>query len=54
MFYNEGNPVAVVVTNVAGRRRSSPMEFASAEAALGWCRTNGTMLVYCPANPSSN
>ena len=48
MFYSEGNPAAMLVTNRAGRRKSSTMTFATAEAALAWCRHSGAMMVYCP------
>ena len=48
LFCNEGNPVAVLLTNRAGTRKQKPMTFPQAEAALAWCRHNGAMLVYCP------
>ena len=54
MFYNEGNPTALLVVNRAGRRKTSGMDFPTAEAALGWCRQNLTTLVYCPVSPSAN
>ena len=41
MFYNEGNPVAILVTTRAGRVRQTSLDFATAEAALAWCRSNG-------------
>jgi len=48
IFYTEGNPIALLVTNRAGRRKASTQPFASAEAALAWCRGNAAILVYCP------
>jgi hypothetical protein len=53
LFCNEGNPVAVLVTNT-GKPRTKPMKFAQAEAALAWCRSSGAILVYCPVSPSRN
>ncbi|MEI8288817.1 MAG: hypothetical protein WCH99_05045 [Verrucomicrobiota bacterium] len=54
MFYNEGNPAAVLVTSTAGRMKQSMMEFPNAEAALGWCRRNGSALYYMPFNLQMN
>jgi len=54
MFYNEGNPAALLVTNKAGKRVQSVMEFPKAEAALAWCRRYGAMLVYCPLDLAKN
>ena len=48
LFCNEGNPVAVLLTNRAGKRRTTTMNFPQAEAALAWCRDSGAVLVYCP------
>ena len=48
LFFNEGNPVALLVTNRAGRRKATARPFATAEAALGWCRANSAVLVYAP------
>lgn len=48
MFYNEGNPAAMLVINRAGRRSVKTMSFPKAEGALAWCRHNGATLVYCP------
>ena len=45
MFVEESNPVAVLLTNRAGRRKKTKFKFASAEAALTWCRTHGVMMV---------
>ena len=50
MFFNEGNPVAMLVTVKAGRRKVGKMKMATAEAALAWCRANLAMLVYMPIN----
>jgi hypothetical protein len=46
MFYTEGNPAAMLVTNTAGRYSKRAMTFPTAEAALGWCRSNAATLVY--------
>jgi len=54
MFYTEGNPAALLLENKAGQRATSGMNFPTAEAALGWCRQSGVMLVYCPVNLSAN
>ena len=54
MFYTEGNAAASLVTNKAGRHSARTMKFQTAEAALGWCRKNATMLVYIPVNLASN
>lgn len=48
LFVTEGNPIALLLTHLAGRRRSSPMKFPRAEAALAWCRRKGVMMLYCP------
>jgi hypothetical protein len=48
LLVNEGNPVALLVTNRAGKHRTTTKTFPQAEAALAWCRTSGTMMVYCP------
>jgi hypothetical protein len=54
VFCTEGNPVAMVVTNRAGRRRISSRNFPQAEAALAWCRHNGATMVYSPIVPDRN
>ena len=54
LFYNEGRTMAVLVKNRAGKHSSAPVDFVSAEAALGWCRKNATMMVYCPVNLQAN
>ena len=54
MFITEGNTAAMVVTNRGGRRKATAMEFATAEAALGWCRSHRALLVYSPANLAHN
>jgi hypothetical protein len=54
MFYNEGNPAAMLVTNKAGRRRVSTMDFPAAETALAWCRHHSTTFVYCPVDLAKN
>ena len=54
MFYTEGNPLAALVTNRAGKRSKSEMQFTTAEAALSWCRQNLTTLVYMPVNLAGN
>ncbi len=48
LFCNEGNPVAMLLTNKAGRRRQTFKQFPQAEAALAWCRSSGVMMIYCP------
>ena len=54
MFYNEGNPVAILVTSRSGRMKQSTLDFPTAEAALAWCRQNGAALYYMPVNPAAN
>ena len=54
MFYNEGNPSALLILNRSGRRLKRAMKFATAEAALGWCRRHATVLVYLPVNLAAN
>ena len=54
LFFSQGNPVAVLVTNRAGRRVTRSKKFGQAESALAWCRDHGAMLVYCPARPDQN
>ena len=54
MFVNEGNPLAMLVTNKAGRRNIGHLQMATAEAALAWCRKNMTMLVYLPIRLEAN
>ena len=44
----EGNPIALLLTNRAGKRRTQTKTFPQAEAALAWCRHRGAVLVYCP------
>jgi hypothetical protein len=51
LFLNEGNPVALLLTNRSGKRRTAKMTFAEAVAAFNWCRASGAMMVYCPALP---
>jgi len=48
LFCNEGNPIAMLLTNRAGRRQTAQRRFASAEAALSWCRRSSAVLVYFP------
>jgi hypothetical protein len=54
MFYIEGNPAAILVTNRAGRRHQTVMQFARAEAALDWCRHHSCTLVYSPVDLVKN
>jgi hypothetical protein len=54
MFYQEGNTTAMLVTNRLGRRKATAMPFPQAEAALAWCRSNGSMLVYSPLARNRN
>ena len=54
MFYNEGNPAAVLVIRTGRTMKQSTMDFPSAEAALGWCRAHGSALYYMPVDPSKN
>jgi hypothetical protein len=54
LFCSEGNPVAILASNKAGRHTTKPMQFAQAEAALSWCRSHGAMMVYCPAGVERN
>lgn len=52
MFYSEGNPEALLVTETAGKHSQQPMTFVTAEAALVWCRQNCSNLFYMPVNLS--
>jgi molybdopterin-biosynthesis enzyme MoeA-like protein len=54
MFYNEGNPVATLVTNKAGKHSERIMKFGTAEAALGWCLDHGVNLFYMPVRLEAN
>ena len=53
MFVTEGNPTAMLLTTRRGNRKLDAKSM-SAEAAFVWCRKNGVMFVYCPADPSKN
>ena len=48
MFFNEGNPAAILLVNRAGTRSTSSIPFSGADAALAWCRQNGAILVHMP------
>jgi hypothetical protein len=48
LFFNEGNPVAILVTRRVGQQKAINRRFDSGEAALAWCRRNTAILVYCP------
>jgi len=50
MFYTEGNSTASLVIEKAGKPVEKKMEFKNAEAALHWCRQNGSNLYYMPVN----
>ena len=54
IYYVEGNPVALLITNKLGRMAESKMRFATAELALAWCRKNLATLVYLSVNLQSN
>jgi hypothetical protein len=54
LLITEGNPSALLVTNRAGKRRTTSKTFAQAADALAWCRAAGAMLVYCPAAHGRN
>ncbi len=54
LFCSEGNPAALLVAQNAGRRKTKPMQFAQAEAALAWCRGHGAILVYMPLSLEAN
>lgn len=56
VFVVEGIKLAVVVTTVAGRMTQRRRKFATPEAALIWCRSNGAGMFYSPAAeiPASN
>ncbi len=49
MFYTEGQTTAVLVDR--GGRRGRRRRFATAEAALGWCRAHATAFVWLPTGP---
>ena len=54
LFYNEGGTMAVLVENKLGVRSTVPKPFKTAEIALGWCRKNAVLMVYCPVNLEAN
>jgi hypothetical protein len=54
IFYNEVNPVAMLIIEGDGKHSQRTMKFGTAEAALGWCRDNGAILFYMPVRVSSN
>lgn len=54
MIVNEGNPVAMLVTNTGGQRNTGGMRMPNAEAALTWCRKNAAMLIYLPLATDRN
>ena len=54
IFMTEGNPTALMITNRAGQRSQTALAFATAEAALGYCRDHSAMLVYCPVDLDRN
>ena len=54
LLLTEGNPVALLVTNRFGKRRTSSKTFPQAVDALAWCRASGAMMVYCPVTPDRN
>ena len=54
LFYTEGGTMAVLVENKGGNRSTLPKPFKTAEIALGWCRKNALLLVYCPVNLERN
>jgi hypothetical protein len=49
LYVNEGNNLAMLQTNTAGRRNVGGMKVASAQAALAWCRKHKAIMVYMPA-----
>lgn len=53
MFYTEGDPAAILVTNRKGRRREQAIRMDTAEAALAYCRAHAAALLYLP-NPHRN
>ncbi len=46
--------MAVLVENKLGVRFTVPKPFKTAEIALGWCRKNAILMVYCPVNLEAN
>jgi len=48
MFYTEGNPSAVLVTNQGDRLTRRHSRFKSAQAALAWCIVQRAKFVYLP------
>ena len=46
MFYTEGNPAALIVKTIGGKRTKELMAFDTAELALAWCRKHGSNLYY--------
>ena len=54
VFYIDGEPAGVLVENVNGRRRKRVLKLATAEAALAWCRSHASALVFLPADAARN
>ena len=54
LFYTEGGTMAVLVENKGGDHSTTPKPFKTAEIAVGWCRKNAVLLVYCPVNLERN
>jgi len=53
LFFTEGSPTALLVTNVGRRHNVGGMKFATAFAAFSWCRRQGVAFVYFPLAPAS-
>lgn len=54
MFYSEGNPIALVVTNVGERSSERVVRVRSALIGLTWCQARRAAFVYVPASLEGN
>lgn len=54
LFFNEGQPTAILVTNDDGARSAEPKTFTTAARALAWCRRHAIMMIYLPVNLAGN
>jgi hypothetical protein len=48
MYFTEGNPLALIVTETCKGFCRSHTAFESAQAALQWCRLNNCSMIYLP------
>ncbi len=54
LFYTEGNPAAMLVTDRAGQMSKKEMTLATSEAALAWCKQRRVNFYWMPADVRGN